>query len=64
MHHRQNHLESSPQVRGEDIYSVGMEIDPISDMFCFLVCRIPDDEQSKKNSNAEYYTPSSEPFRI
>jgi hypothetical protein len=42
------------------------ETDPVSEMSCFLISRIPDDGrvQKKKNSNPVCYTPSSEPFRI
>jgi hypothetical protein len=41
------------------------ETNPVSETLCFLVSRIPDDVKSpKKPSNSEWYTPSSEPFRI
>jgi hypothetical protein len=41
-----------------------METDPVSETLCFLVSRIPDKWQRTKPSNSEYYTQSSELFRI
>jgi hypothetical protein len=42
-----------------------METDPVSETSCFLVSRIPEDGPSPKTPrNFEYYSPSSEPFRI
>jgi hypothetical protein len=43
-----------------------METNPVSEVSCFLVSRIPDNGKSPpppKNSNFECYTPSSEPVR-
>jgi hypothetical protein len=37
------------------------ERDPVSETLCYLLSSIPDDGQSPKTSNSEYYTPSAEP---
>jgi hypothetical protein len=40
------------------------EICPVSEVFYFLVSRIPDDEQRPETRNSEFYIPPPEPFRF
>jgi hypothetical protein len=57
-------LSEGPNRVGVFPLHLRLETDPVSEMFCFLVSRIPDDGQVLKPTNSECYTPSSEPFRI
>jgi hypothetical protein len=57
-------LSKGPNRVGVLSLRLRMEADPVPEMPCLLVFRIPDDGRSSNPSNSERYIPLREPLRI